>query len=129
MTAGWGEVRSPFAAILRRAVEATPGAIGGSFADRTGEMVDAFAAGYDPHWWAVLTAYYGVVLAHLNSAFGIWHFGGPEFFVVEHAQIGVFVHTVDSGYYALLAVTPPAPTELALHRLAIAATELRREMA
>jgi len=125
---GYSEVRTPFAAILRRAVEATPNAIGGAFADRTGEMVDAFAAGYDPHEWAILTAHYGVVLAHLQSAFGIWHYGGPEYFFVRHEQINVFVHVVDSGYFALLAVAPPVPIDETLDHLAAAARELRREM-
>ena len=59
---------TPFAAILRRAVEATPHAIGGAFADSEGEMVDSYST-MDRHDWAVLTAHYGVVLAQLTAAF------------------------------------------------------------
>jgi hypothetical protein len=118
-----------FGEILQSVVETTPGAIGSAFADRTGEMVDSFSTMYDAHAWAVLTAHYGVVMAHLHAAFGTWHCGGPEFFIAEHEAIGVLVHTVDSGYYALLAVTSPAPLAIALDRLRQAASQLKREMA
>ena len=134
---------SAFADILRRAVEATPGAIGGAFADAQGEMVDSFAKGYDKYDWAILTATYGVVMAQLHAAFGIWHYGGPEFFIAQHRNLGivvhvveagyyamldVVVHAVDGGYYALLAVMEPAPLGHALRSLRRAARELHREM-
>jgi hypothetical protein len=118
---------TPFKDILRRAVEATPGAIGGSFADAEGEMVDYWAQ-YDPHEWAVLTAHYGVVLAQLHSAFGVFHFGAPESFMVMHQKMGVAVQTVDAGYYVLMAVTDPARVSLAANALERSAAELRREM-
>jgi hypothetical protein len=118
---------TPFGAILRRAVEATPHAIGGAFADAEGEMVDGFST-MDPHEWAVLTAHYGVVLAQLTAAFGTLHFGGPEYFIAQHEAIEVVVHTVDSGYYALLACTQSVPLTTAIDHLRTAARELRREM-
>ena len=123
---------TPFGRILQRAVEATPGAIGGAFADSEGEMVDSFAS-YDPHEWAVLTATYGVVLSQLHSALGTWHFGGPEYFIVQHTFLDVVVHAVDGGYYALLAMsvrgdTGSAPLGTALIKLRAAAIELRKEM-
>lgn len=120
-----------FGEIMRRAVEATPGAIGGAFADSEGEMVDSFST-YDQHEWAVLTAHYGVVLSQLQSAFGTWHFGGPEYFIAQHKTIDVVVHAVAHGYYALLAVMEDggtAPLGLALASLRIAANELRKEIA
>jgi hypothetical protein len=95
---------SPFGEIMKRAVEATPDAVGGAFADSTGEMVDSFSKGYAPTDWAILTAHYGVILAHLHAAFGIWHFGGPEYFVAQHQKLGIVVHAIDGGYYALLAI-------------------------
>lgn len=95
---------SPFGEIMKRAVEATPDAVGGAFADATGEMVDGFAKTFDPNDWAILTAHYGVILAHLHAAFGIWHFGGPEYFVAQHDKLGIVVHALEGGYYALLAV-------------------------
>jgi hypothetical protein len=95
---------TPFAEILKRAVEATPDAVGGAFADSTGEMVDSFAKTYEAHDWAILTAHYGVILAHLHNAFGIWHFGGPEYFVAQHQKLGIVVHALEGGYYALLAI-------------------------
>lgn len=122
---------TPFGEILRRAVEATPGAIGGAFADAEGEMVDWFST-HDPHEWAVLTAHYGVVLGHLHAAFGTWHFGGPEYFIAQHATLDVIVHAVDHGYYAVLAVAEDngsAPIATALASLRVAATALRQELA
>ena len=118
---------SPFAAILRRAVQATPGAIGGAFADPEGEMVDGYTT-RNPHDWALLTAHYGIVLAQLHAAFGTWHFGGPEYFIAQHEVLDIVVHAVAGGYYALLAVTVPAPLARALISLREAARELHREM-
>jgi hypothetical protein len=119
---------TPFKDILRRAVEATPGAIDGAFADAEGEMVDSFAQ-YDPHEWAVLTAHYGVVLAQLHAAFALWHYGAPQYFLVQHAKLGIVVHTVEGGYYALMAVSDPARVTGALSSLSASVAELAREMA
>jgi hypothetical protein len=119
---------TPFAAILKRAVEGTPNAIGGAFADSEGEMVDSYTR-LDRDEWAILTAHYGIVLNHLTAAFGTWHFGGPEYYIAEHNRLEVVVQAVGSGYYALLAMSPPAPIGLALENLRAAASDLRREMA
>lgn len=119
---------TPFAEILRRAVEATPNAIGGAFADADGEMVDSYST-IDPHEWAVLTAHYGVVMAHLKAAFGTWHFGGPEYFIAQHHKLQIVVSEVDAGYYALMALKDPANIGLALRHLREATEELRKEMA
>lgn len=122
---------TPFGDIMRRAVEATPGAIGGAFADAEGEMVDGFTT-QEHDEWAVLTAHYGVVLAQLHSAFGTWHFGGPEYFIAQHQQLDVVVHAVAHGYYALLAMKEDegtAPIGAALSSLKSAAAALRRELA
>jgi hypothetical protein len=120
-------VTTPFAAILRRAVETTPHAIGSAFADSEGEMVDSFST-MNPHDWAVLTAHYGVVLAQLTSAFGTLHFGGPEYFIAQHKSIEVIVHMVDDGYYALLACRYSPPLSVALDHLRTAALLLKKEM-
>lgn len=119
---------SPFAAILRHAVERTPRAIGGAFAAPDGEMVDFFAT-IDPTDWAILTAHNGVILSSLQAAFNTWHFGSVQFFVVEHSRLDVLVHDVGMGYFALLAVEQPAPLAAALSALVEAAGELRKEMA
>jgi len=119
---------TPFGEILRQAVLATPGAIGGAFADSQGEMIDSFTT-EDATEWAILTAHYGVVLAQLHAAFGTWHFGGPEYFIAQHAVLDVVVHSVDGGYYALMAVSEPAPLAQALSRLREAAGALHKEMA
>jgi hypothetical protein len=125
------QASTPLGEILRRAVEATPGAIGGAFADSEGEMVDGFAI-YDPHEWAVLTAHYGVVLSQLDKAFGTWHFGGPEYFIAQHQLMAIVVHAVAHGYYALLALDDDqgtAPLATALTSLRAAAEQLRKEIA
>ncbi|MEO8844137.1 MAG: hypothetical protein ABI591_02870 [Kofleriaceae bacterium] len=119
---------TPFAAILRRCVDASPHAIGGSFADSQGEMVDSYAKTMSVHDWAVLTAHYGVVFGQLAAAFGTLHFGGPEFFIARHDRIEVIVHAVDAGYYALLAFSQPPEIEAALERVRRAANALREEM-
>lgn len=100
--------RTSFGAILQRAVEATPGAVGGAFADAQGELVDAYARGFTALDWAILTAHYGVIFAHLRDALGVWHFGGCEHFIAQHHDLGIVVHSVGGGYYALLAVEEPA---------------------
>ena len=123
---------TPFGEILRRAVEATPDAVGGAFADADGEMVDSFApAMFGTHDWAMLTAHYGVILSHLHASFGLWHFGGPEYFVARHAKLDIVVHALDGGYYALLAVKRTAEDVApeAFVALREAATALHREMA
>ena len=127
MTALAHQATTPFGAILQRAVEATPGAVGGAFAASDGELVDHFAT-WDPDEWAVLTAHYGIILRQLRAAFGVWHYGGPEYFIVQHATLDVLVHVVDAGYFALLAVVEPAPLAHALTAIRDAASALRREM-
>jgi predicted regulator of Ras-like GTPase activity (Roadblock/LC7/MglB family) len=119
---------TPFAAILRDAVERTPGAIGGSFADADGEMVDAFTR-RDPTEWAILTAHYGVVLASLESAFNTLHVGGPRYVVIEHTRYDVLMQPVSGGYFALLALARPASISAGLRALEHAAAALKKEMA
>ncbi len=121
-------IETPFQAILRRAVESTPNAIGGAFACADGEMVDSFAT-IDAHDWAVLTAHYGIVLQQLHDAFGTWHYGGPEYFIAEHKGLDIVVHIVEGGYFALLAVKVPAPIGTALASLLEAVKALKKEMA
>lgn len=127
---------SPFGEIMKRAVEATPDAVGGAFADPSGEMVDGWSGTIAATDWAILTAHYGVILAHLHAAFGIWHFGGPEFFVAKHQQFDIVVHALEGGYYALLAVERKGCTDeferadlVALATLREVAGDLHREMA
>jgi hypothetical protein len=117
-----------FGEILRRAVLATPGAVGGAFADSQGEMVDAFSETYSAHDWAVLTAHYGVILAHIHAAFGIWHFGGPEYIIAQHEHLGIAIYVVGGGYYALLATSPAEHAGEAVPRLREATIALKREM-
>ena len=119
---------TPFGRILKQLVEKTPGALGGAFADSQGEMVDAFAPAYNAHDFAVITAHYGVVLGHLHAVFGVWHFGGPEYFVCQHTKMSLVVVAVSKHYFALLALTDPLAVPVALARMTEAAGALRQEM-
>jgi hypothetical protein len=121
-------MNSPFAKIMRTAVEATPGAVGGAFAADDGETVDSFAT-KDQEEWAIFTAHYGVLLKYVQSAFNVYHYGEAEFMVVSHSEIDVLVHSVSDGYYALMAVHSPAPLGIAMQHLETAANLLRAEMA
>lgn len=118
---------SPFADILRVAVESTPGAIGGAFAASDGEMVDYFCLN-DPHEWALLTAHYGVVLANVQAALNTCHWGEANMIMIEHTGLDILVHSVEEGYYALLAVDQPASLGRAMQAMEQAVEELRREM-
>ena len=121
------QVPTPFTDILRRTVEAVPGAIGGAFAASDGEMVDAVST-QDIDDWRFLTAHYGVVLAHVQSALNTLHYGSARYVILRHEHIDVLVHAVGDGYFSLLAVAAPAPLALALDQLSAAAGELRQEM-
>lgn len=118
---------SPFAVILRDAVATIPGAIGGAFAAADGEMVDSFASD-DPDDWAILTAHYGVVLGHIQSALHTFHYGEAEWVLIDHADFHVLVRAVAEGYYALVALGGRAPLGAALDAMERAATALRQEM-
>jgi predicted regulator of Ras-like GTPase activity (Roadblock/LC7/MglB family) len=120
-------VRSPFAEILRQAVEATPGAVGGAFAASDGEMVDYFAR-RDSFEWALVTAHYGVVLSHVQLALNTWHYGEASMVMIEHQTLAILIHSVKDGYYAMMAVGHPAPLGRAMHALSRAAAHLREEM-
>jgi len=118
---------TPFARIMRTAVEATPGAVGGAFAAQDGETVDSFAV-QDPEDWAIFTAHYGVLLNFVQSALAVFHYGHAEFMVLSHKRLDVLVQNVSDGYYALIAVHSPAPLGMAMHALDRAAGQLRKEM-
>lgn len=118
---------SPFALILRDAVSTIPGAIGGAFAASDGEMVDSFATD-DPDEWAILTAHYGVLLGHIQSALHTFHYGEAEWVLLDHRDFHVLVRAVAEGYYALLALAGRAPLGAALEAMERAACALRQEM-
>jgi hypothetical protein len=120
-------VRSPFAEILRQAVEATPGAVGGAFAASDGEMVDYFAR-RDAFEWALFTAHYGVVLSHVQLALNTWHYGEAGMVIIKHQTLAILIHSVQDGYYTLMALRHPAPLGRAMEALASAAVHLRQEM-
>ena len=68
----------------RRAVQATPGAIGGAFADsrrRDGRQLrDATTRTSGPCSPRTTAS----CCRQLHAAFGTWHFGGPEYFIAQH---------------------------------------------
>jgi predicted regulator of Ras-like GTPase activity (Roadblock/LC7/MglB family) len=117
---------SPFADIMRQAVESTPGAIGGAFADADGETVDLFAS--DREDWAILTAHYGIVLNFVKSAFNVFHYGDAQFMLLRHTEVDVMMQSVADGYYAIMAMHSPAPLGTAMSVLDRAVVQLRQEM-
>ncbi len=119
---------SPFSHILERIVRRTPGAIGGAFAAGDGEMVDSFSESAADEW-ALITAHYGILLAHVQSALRTFHYGEAELIVMSHGKIDILMHTVAEGYYALIATRRPAPLARVIREMAVAAESLRREMA
>ena len=120
-------LNSPFATILQAVVEDTPQAIGCAFAAHDGEMVDFYSL-TDADEWALITAHYGVVLAHVQAALHTCHYGEADVILIENTDMEIIMHPVDEGYYALLAITAPAPLAMALNALARAVLALREEM-
>jgi hypothetical protein len=118
---------SAFARILRAALNDIPGAIGGAFADGTGETVDAVSS-QNPYDWAVLTAHYGVVLSQVQDALRTLHYGEAQILYLSHAELDVIIRAVREGYYALVAIRPPAALGQAMEVLSRTAAELDREM-
>lgn len=118
---------SPFAEILASAVADAPCAIGGAFAAWDGEIVD-FVSKWDDDEWLILTAHYGVVLAHVQSALHTFHFGEAVNLCLTHEELDIVVEAVKEGYFALIALEKPnnlGKAMLSLHR---AAEKLRVEM-
>ena len=120
-------MNTPFGEIMQRVVDETPGAIGGAFAASDGEMVDAYST-WDEDEWAIFTAHYGIVVQHIRSAIHTFHYGDVETMYVGHDRLDVLAQVVAEGYFALMALTPPANLGAAQHRLEQAAEELRKEM-
>jgi predicted regulator of Ras-like GTPase activity (Roadblock/LC7/MglB family) len=118
---------SPFHAILRTIIDRVPGALGGAFAAYDGELVDSVVPS-DPLEWAILTAHYGVLLGHVQSALRTMHHGEAELIVLSHDRTDILLRSVAEGYYAILAVGHPAPLGLAIEQLDRAVVQLRREM-
>ena len=121
-------LETPFARILRRAVDSTPGAIGGTFAASDGETVDFVAEGWRRSDWELLTAHHGVILAHVRAALHTFHYGSPTLMIVSHGEMHVLVSEVADGYFALIALERRATLAPAVARLAQAAARLRQEM-
>lgn len=112
---------------MREAVESTPGAIGGAFADRDGETIDLFATS-DHEEWALFTAHYGIVLNFVRNALNVFHYGDAQFMLMRHSDVDILIQAVADGCYALMAVHSPAPLGTAMACLDRAAVALRAEM-
>jgi hypothetical protein len=129
------QTQTPFAAILQRAIDRIPGAIGGTLAAGDGETVDFHLvpgaggeARLDETEWHILTAHHGVLLGHIRSALRTFHVGGPMTFVVSHRGMHVLLCVLDEDYFALLAVDGEVPVAPAMYHLGCAVDDLRREM-
>ena len=129
------QAATPFAAILQRAIDRIPGAIGGTLAAGDGETVDFHLAPegvdgrrLDVTEWQILTAHHGVLLGHIRSALRTFHVGDPRTFVVSHRGMHVLLCVLDDEYFALLAVDGRRPVAPALYHLSCAMDDLRGEM-
>lgn len=121
---------TPFAAILRQAVEELPGAIGGTLAAGDGETVDYHVrGGWRRADWELLTAHHGVLLGQVRSWLHTRHYGDPELLVVSHRELCVLLREVADGYFALIAIDDAAEIVPASRMLEQAAARLRQEMA
>jgi len=120
-------IGTPFSDILKRAIDATPGAIGGAFAASDGETVDSVSR-IDDAEWAIYTAHYGIVLKHVQAALNTFHYGEAHLLIVRHERIELLLRAVSQGYFAMLAVEPPAALGSAMRALDIASDALRKEM-
>lgn len=121
---------TPFAAILRQAVEQLPGAVGGTLAAGDGETVDCHVrGGWRRADWELLTAHHGVLFGHLRSWLHTRHYGDPELLVVSHRELHVLLREVADGYFALLAIDDGAEIVSATRLLERTAVQLREEMA
>lgn len=118
---------SPFGAILRETVEATPGAVAGVFAANDGEPVDVFPAASER--WSLIAAHYGVVLANVQAALHTLHYGEAASLIIRNDQGTMLLETVSEGYYAMLGLAPRGHLATASRALARAARRLREEMA
>jgi hypothetical protein len=123
-------IETPFAAILRQAVEQLPGAIGGTLAAGDGETVDChLRGGWRRTEWDLLTAHHGILFGHIRSWLHTRHYGDPEMLVVSHRELHVLLRQVADGYFALLAIDDAAEIVSATRLLEQAAVQLRQEMA
>jgi len=121
---------TPFAAILRQAVEQLPGAIGGTLAAGDGETVDYHVrGGWRRADWELLTAHHGVLFGHVRSWLHTRHYGDPELLVVSHRELHVLLREVADGYFALIAIDDAAEIVSATRLLEEAAVQLKQEMA
>ena len=118
---------SPFASILRKAVDSTPCAVGSAFAAADGETVEHYSK-WDGGDWALLTAHYGIVLHHVQKLLNTTHYGDTQMLVVSHPKLEIMIRPVVEGYFAMIALEPPAPLAAAMSAIEGAATSLRQEM-
>jgi len=121
-------LNSPFQNILRSATARAPNAVGCAFAAWDGEIVD-YVTTWDNNEWLVLTAHYGIVLSHVQSALHTFHFGEANTLCLTHSRLDIIVEAVSEGYFALLALGKGGNLGKATAALREAAAALRKEMA
>ena len=120
-------MNSPFGEILRQAVLATPGAVGGALAASDGETVDSWS-NWEHEEWLLLTAHFGVVINHIRSALHTFHFGDIKLLQFRYRTLDLIIQLVEGDYYVILAIAPPVHLGVAASRLQTAADSLRMEM-
>lgn len=119
---------SVFSAILRRALEGVPDALGAVFADWEGEAVDHVGHAGDEDL-RLYGAHFGVVLNQVQRWLNLFHFGEAESIILNHARSDLVIQVVNREYYVVMALRPGSHLGSALKQAAALAAELRREIA
>lgn len=120
-------IKTPFGSILQRAVENTPGAIGGAFSASDGELVDSWTD-LEEGDWAIVIATYGITISHVRSALHTFHFGDVKYIHVSHEKLEILAQIIADKYFVLIAVEPPVHLLTAERNLQQASDEILLEM-
>jgi predicted regulator of Ras-like GTPase activity (Roadblock/LC7/MglB family) len=116
-----------FGEILRRAIEAVPGARGAAFADGEGETVDTFSAQIGDTGLRLIGAHWGVIYALARAAWRPEH-GEIDQLLLEFDTQRVLIRRVTGEYFVVLALAPEGNLARAVRALDRVEGELREQM-
>lgn len=102
------EDETGFTAILRRMLEATPGAIAAALVDVEGETVDYSGASLDPFDVKVAAAEFRIALSQIESSKLSEHGGSPQRIEVRCVKRTFVVDVLPDGYALLFVLTRSA---------------------
>jgi predicted regulator of Ras-like GTPase activity (Roadblock/LC7/MglB family) len=92
-----------FTPMLRRALEAVPGAVGCVFLDWDGEAVDQVTVSRaTDDDLKLVGAYYGIILGMVQRWLNTYHYGSTQEIILSHEGADLLVHVVSGGYFVVL---------------------------